>query len=66
MEFSIRALAPATAKTGCLVLGVFKGSPDAALTRAAQLADRAAHGAIRAALAQGDLSARTGSTLLLP
>jgi leucyl aminopeptidase len=65
VEFSIRALAPATAKTGCLVLGVFKGNPDAALTRAAQLADRAAHGAIRAALAQGDLSARTGSTLLL-
>ncbi|OFZ98293.1 MAG: leucyl aminopeptidase [Betaproteobacteria bacterium RIFCSPLOWO2_02_67_12] len=65
MEFSIRALAPATARTGCLVLGVFKDEVDTALTRAAQLADRAAGGAIRAALAQGDLSANPGSTLLL-
>jgi len=65
VEFSIRALAPATARTGCLVLGVFKNEVDTALTRAAQLADRAAGGAIRAALAQGDLSANPGSTLLL-
>ena len=67
MEFSIRALSPEQAKTGCLVLGVFKNGGDAgtALTRAAQIADRAAGGALRAALAQGDLPGKTGATLLL-
>ena len=62
VEFSIKSISPERARTGCLVLGVHAGG---ALTRAAQLADRAAHGALRAALAQGDLSARAGSTLLL-
>ena len=67
MEFSIRTLAPERATTGCLVLGVFKDGTAAGttLTRAAQLADRAAGGAIREALAQGDLAAKSGSTLLL-
>ncbi len=67
MEFSIRTLAPESATTGCLVLGVFKDGTTAGttLTRAAQLADRAAGGAIRDALAQGDLAAKSGSTLLL-
>ena len=65
MEFSIRALAPEQARTGCLVLGVFKDGAGTTLTRAARLADRAAGGALREALAQGDLSARSGSTLLL-
>ncbi|TAK45798.1 MAG: leucyl aminopeptidase [Betaproteobacteria bacterium] len=67
MEFSIRTLAPERAASGCLVLGVFKDGSAAGttLTRAAQLADRAAGGAIRAALAQGDLAAKSGSTLLL-
>ena len=62
MEFSIKSISPERAKTGCLVLGVYAGG---ALTRAAQLADRAARGALRAALAQGDLSGKPGSTLLL-
>ena len=62
MEFSIKSLAPERAKTGCLVLGVYQGG---ALTRAAQLADRAARGALRGALALGDLSGKPGSTLLL-
>ncbi|MGH8748088.1 MAG: leucyl aminopeptidase [Burkholderiales bacterium] len=62
MEFSIKTLAPERAKTGCLVLGVHPGG---ALTRAAQLADRAARGALRNALALGDLTAKPGSTLLL-
>jgi len=60
VEFSIKSLAPEHAKTGCLVLGVHQGG---ALTRAAQLADRAARGALRGAL--GDLSGKPGSTLLL-
>ncbi len=62
MEFSIKSISPERAKTGCLVLGVHAGG---ALTRAAQLADRAARGALRTALAQGDLSGKPGSTLLL-
>ncbi len=67
MEFSIRAAAPQTARTGCLVLGVHQGEGNAAptLTRAAAAADRAARGALARALARGDLSGRTGSTLLL-
>lgn len=66
MEFSIRALAPEKAKSGCLVLAVFAGSNSTgALTHAAQLADRAAKGALRRVLAQGDLAGKTGSTLLL-
>jgi len=62
VEFSIKTLAPERAKTGCLVLGVFAGG---ALPRAAQLADRAARGALRKVLRQGDLSGKPGSTLLL-
>jgi leucyl aminopeptidase len=67
VEFSIRAVAPENAKAGCLVLGVFKSSDAAApvLSRAAQSADRAARGRLREVLAQGDLSAKAGSTLLL-
>ena len=67
MEFSIRTLAPEKAKTGCLVLGVFQQEVAEArgLTRAAQLADRSSGGYLRRVLAQGDLSGRSGSTLLL-
>jgi leucyl aminopeptidase len=63
----MKTLAPERAKTGCLVLGVFKSQGDSApeLSIAARAADRAAHGALRAALGDGDLSGRTGSTLLL-
>jgi leucyl aminopeptidase len=62
VEFSIKTLAPERAKTGCLVLGVYPGG---GLTQAAQLADRAAGGALRRALALGDLTGKPGSTLLL-
>jgi len=67
VEFSIRAAAPQSAKTGCLVLGVFQGEESAArtFTRAAASADRAAHGRLAQVLARGDLSARAGTTLLL-
>ena len=67
MEFSIKTLAPERAKTACMVLGVFKGdTPEQGqLTPAARRADRAAGGALRAVLAQGDLSGRAGSTALL-
>jgi len=62
VEFSIKSIAPERAKTGCLVLGVHTGGT---LTRAAQRADRASRGALQGALAQGDLSGKAGSTLLL-
>ena len=61
MQFSIRALAPDKARTGCLVLAVQAG----ALMRAGLIADRTASGALRRALAQGDLGSKAGSTLLL-
>jgi hypothetical protein len=66
VEFSIRALAPEGAKTGCLVLGVYRTVKSApALSRAAAAADKAARGRLASILAQGDLSAKAGSTLLL-
>jgi len=66
VEFSIRAIAPQKAKTGCLVLGVFQqeqGPP--ALTRAALVVDKATGGHLRKVLAAGDLSGRSGTSMLL-
>jgi leucyl aminopeptidase len=60
MQFSIKALSPESAKTGCVVLGIHSGKE---LTPAAKRVDQAARGALRKAL--GDLSGKTGSTLLL-
>ncbi len=62
MEFSIKAVSPEKKKTGCLVLGVWQ---DAALTRAAQIADKASGGHLSKVLRHGDLSGRAGATLLL-
>ena len=60
MEFSIKPLSPETAKTGCVVVGVHPGGE---LTAAARRLDQASKGALKRAL--GDLSGKTGSTLLL-
>jgi leucyl aminopeptidase len=60
MEFSIKALSPETAKTGCVVLGVHAQKE---LTPAAKRVDQSAKGALRGAL--DDLPARTGATLLM-
>jgi leucyl aminopeptidase len=62
VQFSIRTMSPEKAKTGCLVLGVQQGTT---LSRSAQAADKAAAGALRRALAGGDLAEKPGSTLLL-
>ncbi len=62
MEFSIKALSPEKKKTGCLVLGLWQGG---ALTRAAHMADKASRGHLSAVIKSGDLSGRSGSTLLL-
>ena len=60
MEFSIKILSAESAKTGCVVLGIHAGQE---LTPAAKRVDQASKGALRKAL--GDLSGKTGSTLLL-
>jgi leucyl aminopeptidase len=60
VEFSIKTLSPESAKTGCVVLGVHAGHE---LTPAAKRVDQASKGALRKAL--GDVSGKTGSTLLL-
>jgi leucyl aminopeptidase len=60
MEFSIKALSPERAKTGCLVLGVYQ---EKELSAPARRADQAAKGALRAALP--DLAGKAGATLLL-
>jgi leucyl aminopeptidase len=62
LKFSIRTLAPAKAAAGCLVLAAQDGEK---LARVAQQADKAAGGALRRALARGDLAGKAGSTLLL-
>ena len=60
VEFSIKPLSPETAKTGCVVVGVHQGGE---LTPAARRLDQSSKGALKRAL--GDISGRTGSTLLL-
>jgi len=66
VQFSIRALAPEKAKTGCLVLAVYAGgNAGGNLARSALTADKAAAGALRRVLGQGDLAAKAGATLLL-
>ena len=60
VEFSIKALSPESAKTGCVVVGVHQGGE---LTAAARRLDQASKGALKQALR--DISGRTGSTLLL-
>jgi leucyl aminopeptidase len=60
MQFSIKALSPESAKTGCVVLGIHSNQE---LTAAAKRVDQAARGTLRKAL--GDLSGKPGSTLLL-
>ncbi len=60
MQFSIKALSPETAKSGCIVLGVYASKE---LTPPATRVDRAARGALRNALV--DLPGKAGGTLLL-
>ncbi|HVJ10526.1 MAG TPA: leucyl aminopeptidase [Burkholderiales bacterium] len=60
MEFSTKTLSPETARAGCVVVGVFQ---ERDLTPAARRLDQASKGALKKAL--GDISGKTGSTLLL-
>jgi leucyl aminopeptidase len=60
VEFSIKALSPESAKSGCVVLGVHA---ERELTPAAKRVDQASRGALKKAL--GDLPRKAGATLLL-
>jgi leucyl aminopeptidase len=60
VKFSIKTLSPETAKTGCVVVGVYQGGD---LSAPARRLDQASKGALKQALR--DISGRTGSTLLL-
>ena len=60
MQFSIRALSPESAKTGCVVLGVYASKE---LSPPAGRVDKASRGALRKALV--DLPGKAGATLLL-
>ncbi|MDX3907366.1 MAG: leucyl aminopeptidase [Pigmentiphaga sp.] len=61
MDFSIQTSAPEKIKTAALVVGVFA---EGVLTAAADAVDRAAKGAVRAAV-KTDFKGKTGETLVL-
>ena len=68
MEFSIKGGDLSKLKTDCVIVGIFAnaGSGDSKkLSKAAQTLDKAAKGAISAAVGNGDISGKVGSTLLL-
>jgi leucyl aminopeptidase len=62
LEFALNQDAPATAKTDCIVVGVYA---DKSLTPAAQAIDTASDGRLKALLERGDIEGKTGKTALL-
>lgn len=62
MEFSIKAVAPESAKTDCVVVGVFDAGK---LTAAAQQIDSASGGALKQLHKRGDLRTKVGVTTVL-
>jgi leucyl aminopeptidase len=62
MQFNTKAEAPEAIKADCLVLGVFE---DLGQTASARRVDKASGGAIRAAIASGDMKGRRGSLVVL-
>ncbi len=62
MEFSIKGGELSKLKTGCVMVGVFDSKK---LTAAATSLDAVSKGAIKSAVASGDISGKLGSTLLL-
>ena len=62
MEFNIKGGDLSKLKSACVVVGVFDSKK---LTAAASALDKAAKGAIKSAVASGDISGKCGSTLLL-
>ncbi|PJC02934.1 MAG: leucyl aminopeptidase, partial [Gallionellales bacterium CG_4_9_14_0_8_um_filter_59_50] len=62
MEFSIKQGGPEKLKSGCVVVGVFEGGK---LSKAAQALDKACKNALSDLVAQGDMSGKSATTLLL-
>ncbi len=62
VELSAARPDPRTKRSGCLVLGVYRGRR---LTGAARLADEASQGAVRRVLADGDLGPQAGASVLV-
>ncbi len=62
MEFSIKQGNPEKLKSGCVVVGVFEGGK---LSTSAQALDKAAKNVLSDLIAQGDISGKAASTLLL-
>ena len=62
LEFSLSQEAPAAAATDCVVVGAWA---DASLSPAAQAIDAASGGRLKALLASGDLSGKTGKVSML-
>ena len=62
MEFSIKQGSPDNLRAACIVAGVHEG---AKLSASAQALDKAAKGQIAHIVKRGDMSGKTGSTLLL-
>ena len=62
MEFSIKTGAPAAARSGCVVVGIYHGRK---LSAAASALDRATKGYLAGVLRRGDMEGKLASTLLL-
>jgi len=62
MEFNTKAAAPETIKADCLAVGVFE---DLGMTASARRIDRLSGGAVRAAVASGDMKGKRGSVVVL-
>jgi leucyl aminopeptidase len=62
MEFNTKAAAPETIKADCLAVGVFE---DLGMTATARRVDRLSGGAVRAAVASGDMKGKRGSVVIL-
>ena len=65
MEFSIKGGDLSQLKTDCVIVGVYASGDSRKLSKAAQVLDKAAKGALAAAAGNGDLSGKAGSTLML-
>jgi leucyl aminopeptidase len=62
LEFSLNSSAPTDVATDCVIVGAFA---DQSLAPAAQAIDAASGGKLKALIARGDVSGKTGSTALL-
>jgi leucyl aminopeptidase len=62
MEFNTKNAAPESVKVDCLAIGVFE---DLGMTPSARRVDRASGGAVRAAIASGDMKGKRGSLVVL-